>query len=406
MTGLLISATRLVVDAARPAVDDGAVLVDGGSIVAAGPAAEVEPRAPAGVRHLAYPRGTVVPGLVDAHVHLAFDASADVVAAVQAADDATLLLGMASRARALLDAGVTTVRDLGDRGALAVRLRDAIAAGTLPGPRILTATSPITVPGGHCWFLGGEAQGVDGVRAAVRRAAAAGADVVKVMATGGLLTPGGPGIDESQFGAAELRAIVEEAHGLGLPVAAHAHGTDGIAASVAAGVDTVEHCSWLGSAGVDVRPEVVDALVTSRTWVCPALSRNWKGFGPRFGEELTAHLLGELARADAAGVRLAAGTDTGIPGAVFGDYVGALEVFEHVGFAVPRILELATASAAAAIGLGDRAGRLLPGYEADLVVVDGDPLAHLQALREVRLVVARGRPHVPSAVALGGAVAG
>jgi len=403
MTALVIGARRLVVDAARPAVDAAAVLVDGGRVVAAGPAAEVEPRVPAGARRLDYPGGTVVPGLVDAHVHLAFDASADVVAALRAADDATLLLGMASRARLLLDAGVTTVRDLGDRGALAVRLRDAIAAGTVPGPRILTATSPITVPGGHCWFLGGEAEGVAGVRAAVRRAAEAGADVVKVMATGGLLTPGGPGINEAQYGDAELRAIVEEAHGLGLPVAAHAHGTDGIAASVAAGVDTVEHCTWLGAAGVDVRPEVVAALVTTRTWVCPALSRNWKGFAPRFGEELTAHLLGELARADAAGVRLAAGTDTGIPGAVFGDYVGALEVFEHVGFAPARILELATAAAAEAIGLGDRAGRLLPGHDADLVVVDGDPLADLQALRQVRLVVARGRPHVPAAVALAGA---
>jgi imidazolonepropionase-like amidohydrolase len=403
MSGLLVTARRLVVDAAQPAVDDGAVLVDAGRVVAAGPAAEVERRAPAGVRRLAYPGGTVVPGLVDAHVHLAFDASADVVAALQAADDATLLLGMASRARKLLDAGVTTVRDLGDRGALAVRLRDAVAAGTLPGPRILTATSPITLPGGHCWFLGGEAEGVAGVRAAVRRAAAAGADVVKVMATGGLLTPGGPGIHEAQYGAAELRAIVEEAHGLGLPVAAHAHGTDGIAASVAAGVDTVEHCTWLGPAGVDVRPEVVEALVTSRTWVCPALSRNWKGLGPRFGEELTARLLGELGRAEAAGVRLAAGTDTGIPGAVFGDYVGALEVFEHVGFAVPRILELATSAAAEAIGLGDRTGRLLPGHDADLAVVAGDPLTNLQSLREVHLVVARGRPHVPPAVALGGA---
>jgi imidazolonepropionase-like amidohydrolase len=129
--------------------------------------------------------------------------------------------------------------------------------------------------------------------------------------------------------------------------------------------------------------------------VCPALSRNWKGFGPRFGEELTARLLGELARADAAGVRLAAGTDSGIPGAVFGDYVGALEVFEHVGFPLPRVLELATSAAAEAVGLGGRTGRLRPGLDADLLVVGGDPLTDLRALRDVRLVVARGRPHVP-----------
>jgi len=215
------------------------------------------------------------------------------------------------------------------------------------------------------------------------------------MASGGHLTPGGAAMNESQFGLAELRAIVAEARRHGLPVAAHAHGTDAIADAVAAGVDTVEHCTWLGRAGVDVRPDVVTALARSGTWVCPALSRNWKGFGPRFGEELTAHLLGELARADAAGVRLAAGTDSGIPGAVFGDYVGALEVFEHVGFPLPRVLELATSAAAEAVGLGGRTGRLRPGHDADLLVVGGDPLTDLRALRDVRLVVARGRPHVP-----------
>jgi len=395
------------VDAALPPIEDGAVLVAGRRVVAAGPATLVEAQVEAqvdaqvqasggsGVRRLDHPGATLLPGLVDCHVHLAFDAGADVVATLRAVDDDTLLDRMAGRARALLDAGVTTVRDLGDRGGLAVRLRDAIAAGAVPGPRILTATAPITPPGGHCWFLGGEAAGEDGVRERVRANAAAGADVIKVMASGGHLTPGGAAMNESQFGLAELRAIVAEARRHGLPVAAHAHGTDAIADAVAAGVDTVEHCTWLGRAGVDVRPDVVTALARSGTWVCPALSRNWKGFGPRFGEELTAHLLGELARADAAGVRLAAGTDSGIPGAVFGDYVGALEVFEHVGFPLPRVLELATSAAAEAVGLGGRTGRLRPGHDADLLVVGGDPLTDLRALRDVRLVVARGRPHVP-----------
>jgi imidazolonepropionase-like amidohydrolase len=151
----------------------------------------------------------------------------------------------------------------------------------------------------------------------------------------------------------------------------------------------------MGEADVDVRPEVVAALAASGTWVCPAISRNWKDLGSTYGEELAARLLAEVANVEAAGVRLAAGTDTGIPGAVFGDFVGALELFEHEGFAVPRILELATGDAATAIGLGDRTGRLRPGYDADLLVVAGDPLTDLQALRRVRLVVARGRVHTP-----------
>jgi imidazolonepropionase-like amidohydrolase len=395
MGHLLVTAGRLVTDAGLPPVPDGAVLADGGRIVAAGPLAEVAALAPPGVRRLDHPGATLVPGLVDCHVHLAFDAGADVVATLRASDDATLERQMAGRALALLDAGVTTVRDLGDRNGLAVRLRDAVAAGALPGPRILSATAPITPPGGHCWFLGGEAAGEAALRERVRANAAAGADVVKVMVTGGHLTPGGAAMNESQFGEADLRAIVDEARRHGLPVAAHAHGTDGIAAAVAAGVDTVEHCTWLGRDGVDVREDVVDALARSGTWVCPALSRNWKGFGPRFGEELTRRLLGQLALAETAGVRLAAGTDTGIPGAVFGDYVGALEVYPEVGFAPARVLELATGSAADAVGLGDRTGRLRPGLDADLLVVGGDPLADVTALRDVRLVVARGRVHVP-----------
>jgi imidazolonepropionase-like amidohydrolase len=233
------------------------------------------------------------------------------------------------------------------------------------------------------------------MRAAVRRNAEAGADVIKVMVTGGHLTPGGAGMWDSQFGTEELRLVVEEARRFGLPVAAHAHGTEGIASSVAAGVATIEHCTWLRDGGFDAPVELVAEIVDRGIHVCPAISRNWRGFGRRFGEDVAAELFARLHWMDEQGVRLVAGTDTGVPGAVFGDPVGGLEVFQHAGFRRERIVEMSTVAAAGALGLAGGVGRLAEGYRADVLVVAGDPLADLAALRDVRLVLAGGRPHVP-----------
>jgi imidazolonepropionase-like amidohydrolase len=395
MSEVLISAVQILTGNAGERIRDGAVLVIDGKIGAVGSRAELATLAPEGIRELAFPQATLLPGLIDCHVHLAFDASADVVAALQATEDDELLEGMTARARQLLDAGVTTARDLGDRGGLVVRLRKLIDAGEAPGPRLLSATAPLTLPGGHCWFFGGEVDGERAIREQVRRNAEAGADVIKVMATGGHLTPGGAAMWEPQFTPEELQVVVEEARRHGLPVAAHAHGTDGIVAATRAGVDTIEHCTWLSTRGVDVREDVIAEIAARGIYVCPALSRNWKGLAKRFGAELTETLLGHLGEADAKGVRLAAGTDSGIPGAVFGDYVGALEVFEHVGFSNERIIELATAAAADALGLGNTTGRIQAGLQADLIVVDGDPTHDLQALRQVRHVFTQGREHAP-----------
>jgi imidazolonepropionase-like amidohydrolase len=142
------------------------------------------------------------------------------------------------------------VRDLGDRGGLAVAFREAINAGELVEPRILAATAPLTPPGGHCWFLGGEVAGAEQFRQRIHHNAAAGADVIKVMVSGGSMTPGGAQMWQPQFSTTELRSVVEEAHRLGLPVAAHAHGTSSIRICVDAGVDTIEHCTWLTGPGV------------------------------------------------------------------------------------------------------------------------------------------------------------
>ena len=204
---LAIRAGRLFDGVDAVAVERPLVLIENGRIAAVQSGAE--PPAEAEVVDLG--AATLLPGLIDSHVHLVFDASTDPVGHLDGAGDAEVLTAMRARARIALAAGITTVRDLGDRGYLAVELRDELAADPTAGPLILAAGPPITTGRGHCWYLGGEAiGGVDGVRAAVREHAERGVDVIKLMATGGELTAGTASY-VPQFAVAELRAAVDEA---------------------------------------------------------------------------------------------------------------------------------------------------------------------------------------------------
>jgi imidazolonepropionase-like amidohydrolase len=392
LTEFLVSAGRILTGPDGAHLEDGAVLVRGAGIAAVGPRTEVAAQAGPEAVRVSRPDGTLLPGLIDAHVHLCFDAGADPVSSLRESDDTTLLLAMADRAARMAATGVTTVRDLGDRNGLALRLREAVAAGSVRGPRILASGPPLTPPGGHCWFLGGEVAGEEAIRDLVRRNAEDGADVIKVMATGGGLTQGGPAIWESQFTPGELRVVVAEARAHGLPVAAHAHGADGIEAAVAAGADTIEHCTWMGNGGFDVREHVVADIAERGVRVCTAASPRWRAFAEKFGPERAEEMFARVRWMEQQGVRLISGTDAGVPGAVFDDLVSSLGFFRHIGLPVPQILDMATTEAAAALGVAEETGRLAPGRRADLLLVDGDPLTDLEALREVRFVLAGGRP--------------
>lgn len=387
---LLLTAGRILPRPSTP-IDNGAVLVDGDRIVAAGPRDEVAAQASPDAEKLDFPDATLLPGMFNAHVHLAFDASREMLPNFLASDDDSLRAGVRDRLDQLLRSGVTTVRDLGDRDHSAARVRSELEAEGIAAPRLLTSGAPLTVPGGHCHFFGGEVDGDDAIRALIDANATAGADVIKVMAGGGQITEGGADMWESQFDTRQLRVIVEHAARHGLPVAAHAHGADAIEAAVEAGVSTIEHCTWMtGQRQYDRREHVAGKMAAEGIAACSTSSRNWRVIAERMGDELAKGVYGRLPWLEERGVRLLAGTDAGLPGSVFDDPVGALELYEWLGFGRRRILEIATEDSAAGLGLGDVTGRLTPGLSADLLVVDGDPLADLAALRNVLFVLSRG----------------
>lgn len=368
-------------------IPDPLVVLDGSRIVAVGRA-----EAPPEDMQVVDLRGaTLLPGLVDTHVHLCFDSGLDPVATLAARDDTVALEAMAAAARTALRGGVTTVRDLGDRGFLAVKLRDS---GADDLPTILAAGPPITTGSGHCHFLGGAAErGPDGMRAAVRDRVAHGVDVIKIMASGGKMTPGTKP-ELAQFTREELAAAIDEAHRHGLLVAAHAHGTSAIVDVVAAGVDSIEHATFWSEEGVDdAPPEVMRAIVDRRIVVSYTFGMILAPDVPPPPEILLRLplLLANARRLHEAGAIIVIGTDAGIapikpPDALRYAPANLLDL----GFEPAEALRAVTSVAAEACGVGESKGRIAPGYDADLLAVHGDPLADPDALHRIRAVYARG----------------
>jgi imidazolonepropionase-like amidohydrolase len=332
-----------------------------------------------------------MPGLIDAHVHLGFDGGPDPAARMRRETDAQQLLLMLRNARELLGVGVTTARDLGARGYLDVVVRDAIAEGLARGPRLVVAARPITVTGGHCWFMGGEADSEDDLRRIVRTHRKHGADLIKVMSTGGFMTTGSAPW-YAQFTVRELAVITEEAARVDKRVAAHAHGIEGIRRAVEAGVSTLEHCSFVTETNERRFDEPLAAQIAEQgIFVCPTINVN----APYVAELTGIAVGGHLKAMHALGVRIIAGTDAGVDNTPHHQYAGALEYLVSLGFDPAEVLAMATTEAAAALGVDTVTGRLAPGYDADVIVVDGDPRTDITALGRLHRVIARGRDYRP-----------
>ncbi len=372
------------------AVSDGAVVIGDRDVSWVGPAAVLPPEYRA-LPRADYPGATIMPGLIDSHVHLGFDGGPNPAARMRGATDEQLLVLMLHHARQLLGVGVTTARDLGARGYLDVVVRDAIVEGLARGPRMVVATRPVTVTGGHCWFMGGEADSEDDLRRIVRTHHKHGADLIKVMATGGFMTRGSAPW-HAQFTTAQLAVIVEEAKRVDKPVAAHVHGIEGIRRAVEAGVTTLEHCSFVTETNERRFDEALAARIAEQQiFVCPTINVN-----APYVAALTGIRVGEHARAlHETGVRIIAGTDAGIDNNPHHQYLGGLEYLVTLGFRPEQVLAMATTEAAAALGVEAVTGRLAPGYDADLLVVDGDPRADITVLGKLRRVIARGRDYRP-----------
>ncbi|WP_336026504.1 amidohydrolase family protein [Geodermatophilus sp. FMUSA9-8] len=251
--------------------------------------------------------------------------------------------------------------------------------------------------------MGGQVRGAGPLRDAVRERAGRGAGVVKLMASGGAMTPG-TDMAACQFTAAEVRAVVEEAHRLGLPVTAHAHALPAVRQVLAAGVDGIEHCTCLTATGWGAPPGLAGQLARAGVVVGPTLGLAEGAVPPPRVQALIDRLglteqarAAEAARLHAAGVRLVSGVDSGIaPGKPHGIVARAVAALAAAGVPAADALATATAGAARACGLEHRTGRLAPGLDADLLLVDGDPVRDVAALARVRLVVSRGREPVPA----------
>jgi imidazolonepropionase-like amidohydrolase len=338
---------------------------------------------------------TVLPGLIDAHVHLCFDASPDVGALTRADTPSAAALRSAMNARRHLAAGISAVRDLGSPQGIVIDVARAVGTPLLPtAPTIVAAGQVLTITGGHGYFMGREVDGPEAVRRGARAEIKRGARALKVIATGGVITEQGtPGA--TAMTPYELCAAVEEAHKVGLRVAAHAHGTEGIKNALRAGVDTIEHASYLDDEAIELFLEgdawMVSTLIASER-LMPHLDD--PAMPAHVRDKIRDHTCQEaasLGRAITAGIRIAAGTDAGTGYNPHGGLPEQVTLLRHHGMTPGQALTAATWDSANAIGLAETHGKIAVGRRADLLVVHGDPFDDLGALRNVRAVYLGGR---------------
>lgn len=396
----VIHAGSVIRDAAGQASGPATITVTDGRIV--GIADGYQP-APQGAKLVELRDRTVLPGLVDLHVHLTGDPGGDFWREAVEPEEWGMVVGV-KNAEVTVRAGFTTVREAGSPGVTAFALRRGIAEGLITGPRIVAAGPALAIIGGHGDVTGFRPEvnsalssgfactGAVECAAATRRAAQNGSDVIKITATGGVLSQQGRGL-EAHFSDPEMKAISDTARSLGLKVMAHAHGARGIEAAARSGVATIEHGTYLDKAAADAMRERGVVLV-------PTLMA-FQGISERLGKGIYTPVVEDKVRAVAEkarvflrqaigwGVPVAFGTDAGVFD--HGRNAGEFRLMMAQGMTSRQALASATTAAAKVLGLEGEIGRLAPGYSADIIAVAGDPLTDATVLERVEWVMARGR---------------
>ena len=399
----LIHAGRVIDGIGDTAVTERTIVVDGGKITAI----EAGYRRPGkGDQLIDLRSATVLPGLMDMHVHLTSEYSRTAELDRFKKEGTDIAIDGVVFAGRTLQAGFTTVRDLGDAFLASLALRDAINAGKVPGPRIFAAGKSIATTGGHAdptngWadFLGGARGPLDGVingpveaAQAVRQRYKDGSDVIKITATGGVLSVAKNGLNP-QFTEEEVRAVVTTAHDYGFTVAAHAHGAEGIKRAVRGGVDSIEHGTFMDD-------EAIALMKQHGTWYVPTISAGrWvfdRSQDPNFFPTLVrpkAAMIGAViqntfSKAYKAGVNILFGTDTGV--SAHGDNGREFALMVEAGMPAMAAIKSATAVPAKFLQIDDRVGTLAVGKLADIVAVPGDPLTDITAMQRVSFVMKEG----------------
>lgn len=390
-TGQLIRDVQIIDGSGGAPVPGQSVVIEGSTLSWIGPTESAPAFTPE--RVIVGGGRTLLPGLINAHVHLCNDGAPDLFAQVR--DDSIPLatLRAARSARLTLESGVTTVRDCGAASNIVIELGRAIADGFIVGPRVRAAGRVITMTGGHGHFMGREADGPDAIRRATRAEIKEGADFIKVMATGGVLTPGvNPANTALQLD--ELRVVADEAHNSGRRVTTHAIGNAGIKNALRAGIDSIEHGFYLDDEAIELALEQGTFLVPTLLAIASILEHGVADGVPAWVVEKAeieaeANRTGFKAAVDA-GVKIAAGTDAGTPFNRHYDMAREMSMMVGFGLTPLQTITAATRNSAENLDVLHTVGTIEVGKSADLLLVDGDPSTDIEAISRVVLVTKEG----------------
>jgi imidazolonepropionase-like amidohydrolase len=403
----LIKADRLIDGSGAEPQTGAIVAVENGKITGIF-FGEVPESAAADAKILDFPGGTILPGLIDTHVHLNLPGDGTTLEDAVREPEGVLVATSAFTAARALSAGVTTVRDLGAMRNTVFHLKRALALGHGSGARILACGQPITITGGHTWYFGGEADGVDGLRRKVRQMAKDGADFIKVMGSGGGTV--NTLSYKPSFGREEMATLADEAHALDRKIAVHCLCAAAIDYAVDAGVDQIEHAGFLINKNGDQEydPRVAEKLAKSGIPVTGTLAVGGSSIAAMLAKHKRtpaeeAYLarwqtmqddnLEQFRKLRDAGVRFVAGTDAGWRFTPFDSLPLEMELMVRGGMSTLDAITAATGFAAKVIGIDDKVGTLQAGLEADIIVVSGNPVDDLDRLRHLQLVMQAGRIH-------------